>query len=332
MINKKKILITGGTGFFGSNFVKYLLKNFTPERIVIFSRDEAKQYEMQKSINNKKLKFFIGDVRDLQRLKYALKEIDIVVHAAALKHVPATEYNPTECIKTNILGAQNVIDSSIDYSSSVKKVLAISTDKAVNPINIYGASKLAADKLFIAANNYKGKKDVKFSVVRYGNVLESRGSVIPFFLDLKKKQSKYLPVTHEDMTRFFISIEDGIKFVIQGINNMLGGEIFVPKIPSFKIMDLAKAIYPQGKIKIVGIRPGEKIHESLISEDEFKNVINFKKYFVITPSINFFSKKFNLYIKNNKEIGKNFSKAFSYNSRDNENFLDILRIKKILKL
>ena len=193
---------------------------------------------MQKLMKNKKLKFFIGDVRDLDRLKYALREVDIVVHAAALKHVPATEYNPTECIKTNILGAQNIIDATIDYNSNVKKVVALSTDKAVNPVNIYGASKLAADKLFVAANNYKGKKNIKFSVIRYGNVLESRGSVIPFFLELKKNGSKYLPVTHKDMTRFFITIEDGIKFVIQGINNMCGGEIFIPKIPSFKIIDL----------------------------------------------------------------------------------------------
>jgi len=331
MLNKKRILITGGTGFFGTNFAKYLLKHYSPERIIIFSRDESKQYEMQKLMKNKKLKFFIGDVRDLDRLKYALREVDIVVHAAALKHVPATEYNPTECIKTNILGAQNIIDATIDYNSNVKKVVALSTDKAVNPVNIYGASKLAADKLFVAANNYKGKKNIKFSVIRYGNVLESRGSVIPFFLELKKNGSKYLPVTHKDMTRFFITIEDGIKFVIQGINNMCGGEIFIPKIPSFKIIDLAKAIHPKAKIKIVGVRSGEKIHETLLSEDEFENIIEFKKYFTIVPKTFSFSKKKDLFYKNiNNEIGKKIQKSFSYSSKNNRDFLDISGIKKLL--
>ena len=331
MLNKKRILITGGTGFFGTNFAKYLLKYYSPEKIIIFSRDETKQYEMEKLIKNKKLKFFIGDVRDLDRLKYALREVDIVVHAAALKHVPATEYNPTECIKTNILGAQNIIDATIDYNSNVKKVVALSTDKAVNPVNIYGASKLAADKLFVAANNYKGKKNIKFSVIRYGNVLESRGSVIPFFLELKKNGSKYLPVTHKDMTRFFITIEDGIKFVIQGINNMCGGEIFIPKIPSFKIIDLAKAIHPKAKIKIVGVRSGEKIHETLLSEDEFENIIEFKKYFTIVPKIGPFGKKLDLFYKNiNNEIGKKIQNSFSYNSKNNRDFLDISGIKKYL--
>ena len=331
MLNKKKILITGGTGFFGTNFAKYLLKHYSPERIIIFSRDESKQYEMQKLMKNKKLKFFIGDVRDLDRLKYALREVDIVVHAAALKHVPATEYNPTECIKTNILGAQNIIDATIDYNSNVKKVVALSTDKAVNPVNIYGASKLAADKLFVAANNYKGKKNIKFSVIRYGNVLESRGSVIPLFLELKKNGSKYLPVTHKDMTRFFITIEDGIKFVIQGINNMCGGEIFIPKIPSFKIIDLAKAIHPKAKIKIVGVRSGEKIHETLLSEDEFENIIEFKKYFTIVPKTGSLSKKLDLFYKNiNNEIGKKIQNSFSYSSKNNRDFLDVSGIKKLL--
>jgi UDP-N-acetylglucosamine 4,6-dehydratase/5-epimerase len=332
MINNKKILITGGTGFFGQNFTDYLLKNFKPKHIIIFSRDEAKQYYMQQKFRDKRVKFFIGDVRDVNRLIHAFRDIDIVVHAAALKHVPATEYNPSECIKTNVSGSQNIIDAALSGDSSVKKVIAISTDKAVNPINIYGASKLAADKLFISSNNFKGKKDIKFSVVRYGNVFESRGSVIPFFMELEKEGKKSFPITDVNMTRFFISIEDGIKQVVNSIFNSQGGEIFIPKMPSLKITDLAKAINPNMKIKITGIRPGEKLHETLISLDNPDKIIEFKNYYTILPTINLFLKNQKSYFKNYlNEKGKLLNHSVEYNSFNNPNYYTIKEVKKFLQ-
>ena len=332
MINNKKILITGGTGFFGQRFTSYLLKNFKPKKILIFSRDEAKQYYMQQKFRDKRVKYFIGDVRDRNRLIHAFRDIDIVVHAAALKHVPATEYNPGECIKTNVFGSQNIIDAALSSDSSVKKVIAISTDKAVNPINIYGASKLAADKLFISSNNFRGKKDIKFSVVRYGNVFESRGSVIPFFMELEKEGKKNFPITDINMTRFFISIEDGIKKVIHSIINSQGGEIFVPKMPSLKITDLAKAINPNMKIKIIGTRPGEKLHETLISLDNPDKIVEFKDYYTILPTINLFLNDQKLYFKNHlNEKGKLLDHSVDYNSFNNPNYYTINDIKKFLR-
>lgn len=331
MFNNKSILITGGTGFFGSNFVSYLYKNYKPKRVVIFSRDEAKQYEMNSRYSKSKykgLKFFIGDVRDEDRLSLAFKDIDFVVHAAALKHVPAAEYNPIECIKTNIYGAQNVITAAL--KSKVKKVIALSTDKAANPINIYGATKLASDKLFVAANNLVGKGDLRFSIVRYGNVFNSRGSVVPYFKSLIKSGEKLLPVTNENMTRFFISIEEGIKFVINSFKRMDGGEIFIPKIPSINILDLAKAM--STKYKIIGIRPGEKINEILCPSDDSHLTIEFQDHFVIAPSIKFYDKKKDYKTNKLNEKGKLVPVGFEYHSGNNNNFLSIPQIKKLVSI
>lgn len=285
MLNYKSILITGGTGSFGKKFVETILKKF-PEvkRVVIYSRDELKQYEMSLAYPEDKypqVRFFIGDVRDLARLKRACEGIDVIIHTAALKQVPAAEYNPDEFIKTNIGGAQNVIDASL--ATDVRVVVALSTDKACAPINLYGATKLVSDKLFVAANNIKGKRDLRFSAVRYGNVMGSRGSVIPFFLN--KAKEGILPITHFEMTRFNISLEDGVAMVLWAIENALGGEIFVPKIPSYKIETIARAIAPNAKLVDVGIRPGEKLHEEMISESDSYNTIEFEKYFAILPTV-----------------------------------------------
>ncbi len=261
-LNNKSILITGGTGSFGKKFTKTILSNYKPKKIIIYSRDELKQYEMEQLFSKKEnelIRYFIGDVRDSERLKMAMKNVDVVIHAAALKHVPAGEYNPMETVKTNIIGGQNVIDAAINCS--VKKVIALSTDKAANPINLYGASKLASDKLFVAANNLLGDSDSVFSVVRYGNVVGSRGSVVPFFNSLIDNNSKFLPITDKRMTRFWITLQEGVNFVLKNLERMHGGEIFVPKIPSIYITDLASAMAPNLKQKIIGIRPGEKIHE-----------------------------------------------------------------------
>ncbi|MGD8811901.1 MAG: UDP-N-acetylglucosamine 4,6-dehydratase (inverting), partial [Thioalkalispiraceae bacterium] len=259
MFDNKSILITGGTGSFGHQFIKTLLENYKPRRVVVFSRDELKQFEMQQLYNSPVMRYFIGDVRDGERLMHAMRDIDYVVHAAALKQVPAAEYNPIECIKTNIYGAENVIKASID--NGVKKIVALSTDKAVNPINLYGATKLASDKLFVAANNLVGERDIKFSVVRYGNVVGSRGSVVPLFRKLIQEQADKLPITDARMTRFWISLQQGIEFVFKSFERMQGGEIFVPKIPSVRIADLAKSMAPDMDTEIIGIRPGEKLHE-----------------------------------------------------------------------
>lgn len=332
MLNNKSILITGGTGFFGKNFVSFIYKNYKPKKVIVFSRDEAKQFEMKNAFAEKKykgLKFFIGDVRDQERLVMAFDDLDYVVHAAALKHVPATEYNPIECIKTNIYGAENVIQASI--KCGVKKVIALSTDKAANPINIYGATKLAADKLFVAANNLVGKKKTRFSVVRYGNVFNSRGSVVPFFLNLIKKNVKELPVTNINMTRFVITIDEGINLVIKSLKRMSGGEIFVPKTSSLKILDLVKAIHPKNKYKIIGIRPGEKIHEILCPSDDSHLTYEFRDHYVIAPAIHFFSSK-NVFDKNQLgERGKLVKKGFEYQSGLNSQFLNVSQIKKLLR-
>jgi UDP-N-acetylglucosamine 4,6-dehydratase len=277
----KVVLITGGTGSFGKKFIQVMLKEYHPEKIIIYSRDELKQYEMQNSgINDPRLRYFIGDVRDLDRMKRAFQGVDIVVHAAALKQVPACEYNPFEAVKTNILGTENVIDAALDMG--VKKVLAISTDKAVNPVNLYGVTKLAAEKLVIQSNSYAGGRETRLSCVRYGNVVGSRGSVVPVFL--KQRASGRLTVTDERMTRFWISLEQGVHFVIRCIEQMHGGEVFVPKIPSMKVKDLAAAVAPEAEITYTGIRPGEKLHEVLISEDEARNTVEFDDMFIVQPS------------------------------------------------
>jgi len=325
-INNKSILITGGTGTFGNYFIKHLLKKYKPKKVIIFSRDELKQFEMQKIFKNKCLRFFIGDVRDYNRLKLATKDIDILIHAAALKQVPTAEYNPMECIKTNIYGAENIITVSLE--NKIKKVIALSTDKACNPVNLYGASKLAAEKLFVAANNLTGKDDIQFSIVRYGNVFGSRGSIVPLFKSKIENREYELPVTDKNMTRFFITPEDAIKFVTKCIKMMKGGETFVPKSPSFKIIDLAKSLSNKTKIKIIGIRPGEKIYETLCPPEVSHLTLSFKDHFVIKPAITFVEKNKN-YKKNGMgEIGKPVRSNFEYNSQNNSDFLSYKIIKK----
>lgn len=331
MLTDKTILVTGGTGSFGKKFIKTVLKNYNPKKIIVYSRDELKQFEMQTdpffSQYPQKIRFFIGDVRDLERLKLAMDNVDIVIHAAALKQVPAAEYNPFEAVKTNIIGGQNVIDACI--RSNVKKVIALSTDKAAAPINLYGATKLTSDKLFIAANNFRGSKDIKFSVVRYGNVMGSRGSVIPFFIE--KKKTGVLPVTDERMTRFNITLQEGVNFVLTCLDKMWGGELFVPKIPSYRILDVAKAIAPECKINIVGVRPGEKIHEEMITETDSLNTIEFKDYFVILPSILSELWEVEDFRKNsNGSEGKYCEFGFKYNSGTNDEWLSVDQIKDLI--
>ena len=318
MLNNKKILITGGTGSFGRELIQYLLKNFPKiKKLVIFSRDELKQYEMSKTYNVSKypcIRYFIGDIRDKDRIDMALKDIDYVIHAAALKQVDTAEYNPFETIKTNVVGTQNIIESCLN--NNIKKMIALSTDKAVSPFNLYGATKLCAEKLVVSADNIKGKNPIIFSIVRYGNVLGSRGSVLPAFQKQKKK--KILCITDKNMTRFNISLRESIKLVLWTLKNSKGGEIFIPKLPSIKITDLAKAVCEKCRIKIIGIRPGEKIHEELISEYESQYLYDFGKYYGILNS-------------EDKRLRKtNINTRFSYNSKDNKNYLNIAQIKKIL--
>ncbi|GAD02677.1 UDP-N-acetylglucosamine 4,6-dehydratase (inverting) [Agarivorans sp. B2Z047] len=327
MFNNKQILITGGTGSFGKKFVKLLLKEYQPKRVIIYSRDELKQYEMQQEFNQPCMRYFIGDVRDKQRITMAMRGVDFVVHAAALKQVPAAEYNPMECIKTNINGAENVIDAAL--YNNVKKVIALSTDKAANPINLYGATKLASDKLFVAANNIAGDQDTSFAVVRYGNVVGSRGSVVPFFQRLIDEGAESLPITHQDMTRFWITLEQGVQFVVDNFNRMHGGEIYVPKIPSVKIVDLAKAMAPHLATHIIGIRPGEKLHEVMCPADDSYHTFEFDDHYVIAPSISF-SSRTNDFQKNALgEGGKKVELGMEYNSLSNPHYLTIEQIKEL---
>lgn len=327
MLNGKSILITGGTGSFGKKFVETVF-NKAPDvkRVVIFSRDELKQYEMAQLYPKEKypqIRFFIGDVRDGERLKRACEGIDIIVHAAALKHVPIAEYNPMECISTNILGAENVVNAALDCG--VTNVVALSTDKACAPINLYGATKLCSDKLFVAANNMRGSRDLKFSVVRYGNVLGSRGSVVPFFLSQKSKG--VLPVTHSEMTRFNITLEEGVDMVLYAIENSWGGELFVPKIPSYKINVLTEALAPKCKVEIVGIRPGEKLHEEMISETDAFNTYDCGQYYVILPSVSLWDE--NEWAKKFKATKVPY--GFKYNSGTNSEWLSVDQLRSLVK-
>ena len=318
------ILITGGTGSFGNALTSFLQKNYKVKKIVIFSRDEFKQAQMKSKFQQKNMRFLLGDVRDIDRLKLALKEIDVVFHAAALKQVPAAEYNPMEFVKTNIHGAENVVNACI--SQKVKKIIALSTDKAANPINLYGATKLASDKIFVAANNLTGNQNTSFSVVRYGNVVGSRGSVVPYFKELIKKKSPYLPITDKKMTRFWLTLDQGVKFVINSLNVMKGREIFVPKIPSIKIIDLAKAMAPKFKLKLVGIRPGEKLHEIMCPSQSSHLTLEYNSFFIIFPDLD----TLNSYKRLNKSKGKNVKLNFEYSS-DKNKFLNIQEIKNLNK-
>jgi len=330
MFDNKTILITGGTGSFGRKYVQVLLEKYQPKRIIIFSRDELKQFEMQQEFNDSRMRYFIGDVRDIDRLNQAMNGVDYVIHAAAMKQVPAAEYNPMECIKTNIHGAENVIQSSL--KNNVKKVIALSTDKAAVPINLYGATKLASDKLFVSANNMSGGKDTRFSVVRYGNVVGSRGSVVPFFKKLAANGSRSLPITHLEMTRFWITLRQGVEFVLKNFYRMSGGEIYIPKISSIRIVDLAKSISPDVELEVVGIRPGEKLHEVMCPVDDSHLTYEFDDHFVIAPSIKFFSRKNDFATNLLNESGVLVAPGFEYHSGTNPKFLTIDEIKEMDRL
>lgn len=325
MLNDKSILITGGTGSFGKAFTKYVLENYAPKKIIIYSRDEFKQFIMQNEFKEYagKLRFFIGDVRDKERLTRAFEGVDYVIHAAAMKQVPACEYNPAEAIKTNINGAQNVIDAALD--TGVKKVVALSTDKAVNPVNLYGGTKLVSDKLFIAANAYAGNKDINFSIVRYGNVAGSRGSVIPFFNSIIKNGGAELPITDYRMTRFWISLRQGVELVIKALEEAKGGETFIAKIPSFKITDLAEAMLPGCKMPEVGIREGEKLHEIMVTVEDAPNTYEYDRHFIIYPQMVWSEKKRVI------PTGKRVEEGFSYSSDNNTEWLTVEEMKELLK-
>ncbi len=325
MFDNKSILITGGTGSFGKLYVKTLLERYSPKRLIIYSRDELKQFEMQQVYNAPCMRYFIGDVRDKERLVQAMNGVDFVIHAAALKQVPAAEYNPMECIKTNIDGAENVINAAL--ANNVEKVIALSTDKAANPINLYGATKLVSDKLFVAANNMSGGYKTLFSVVRYGNVVGSRGSVVPFFQQLINNGSDHLPITHTDMTRFWISLQAGVDFVLKNFQRMLGGEIFVPKIPSIKITDLACAMAPELEQKIVGIRPGEKLHEVMCPGEICYSTYEYPDHFVIAPAIKFSSRSNDFTQNALNEKGKAVEDGYEYNSFSNSDYMSVEQIK-----
>jgi len=330
MFNDKTILVTGGTGSFGKQYVRTILRNYGPRKLIVYSRDELKQFEMSQEFNLPCMRYFIGDVRDKDRLVQAMHGVDYVIHAAALKQVPAAEYNPMECIKTNIHGAENVIHAAL--ATEVEKVIALSTDKAANPINLYGATKLASDKLFVAANNIAGGHRTRFSVVRYGNVVGSRGSVVPLFQKLIREGADHLPITDERMTRFWITLQQGVDFVLKGFERMRGGEIFVPKIPSVRIVDLAQAMAPNLPRKIVGIRPGEKIHEVMCPADDSHLTLEFDDHFVIRPTITF-SEGGNSYSPN--KLGKTgvpAAQGFEYNSGRNEHFLSVPEIVRFNEL
>lgn len=323
MFDGKSILVTGGTGSFGRHFIREVLKNYQPARVIVFSRDELKQYEMAQEFTDKSMRFFIGDVRDKSRLKTAFVDVDFVVHAAALKHVSAAEYNPMECIKTNVLGGQNVIEAAIEQK--VKQVVALSTDKAANPINLYGASKLASDKLFVAANNIAGRQGTRFSVVRYGNVAGSRGSVLQLFDRLVKEGKTQLPVTDNRMTRFWLPLSQGVDITLKAFQRMKGGEIFVPKIPSIRIVDLVKSMGENIDYELVGIRPGEKLHEVMITEENSRQTFEFDDHYVITPAIVFFE-DVNYAINKLGEQGQAVDESFEYHSGNNPEFLSINEI------
>lgn len=326
MFNGKTILITGGTGSFGKKYVQTLLSRFMPRRIVIYSRDELKQFEMGQEFNDPCMRYMIGDVRDKERLIQACDGVDYIIHAAALKQVPAAEYNPMECINTNIRGAENVIHAAL--ACGVEKVIALSTDKAANPINLYGATKLASDKLFVAANNMVGTRKTRFAVVRYGNVVGSRGSVVPFFEKLMANGAEYLPITDADMTRFWISLQQGVDFVLKNFERMHGGEVFVPKIPSVRIPDLAEAIAPNMEQRVIGIRPGEKLHEIMCPGDDSHLTFEFGDHYVLSPSIKFYDAD-HTYDKNRLgEIGKPVERGFEYNSGTNSHFLTVEEIRE----
>ena len=315
----KTILVTGGTGSFGKKFIKTIL-SYDVKKVIVFSRDELKQYEMKQEYTDKRMRFFIGDVRDKERLYRAFDGVDYVIHAAAMKHVDACEYNPFEAIKTNINGAENIIEAAIDRG--VQKVIALSTDKACSPINLYGATKLASDKLFIAANSYVGEKNTSFSVVRYGNVVGSRGSVVPFFKKMRK--TGVIPITDKRMTRFWITLDQGVQFVIDSLKRMHGGELFVPKIPSMRVVDLAKAIAPECEIKYVGIRPGEKLHEAMISIDDARRTLDMGDYYIIQPEFPWWNKE-------NVHEGKPLEDGFSYESNTNSEWLTVEELRNLIE-
>lgn len=324
MFNGKSIFISGGTGSFGRNFIRRLLEQYQPKRVVVFSRDELKQYEMQQTFNAPCMRYFLGDVRDADRLRQAMRGIDYVVHAAALKQVPAAEYNPTECIRTNVNGAENIIAAAID--NGVTKVVALSTDKAASPINLYGATKLLSDKLFVAANNIAGEQQTRFAVVRYGNVAGSRGSVVPFFSKLIAEGATELPITDERMTRFWITLDHGVQFVLDSLARMHGGEVFVPKIPSIRIVDLALGMAGHLPHKNVGIRPGEKLHELMVPLDDARMTIEFADHYTIQPSIRFTSVDVDFALDNLGECGKPVAEDFEYRSDTNPHFLSVDQI------
>ncbi len=330
MFDKKNIFITGGTGSFGKHFIRKVLKDYSPNKVVVFSRDELKQFEMQSEFNASCMRYFLGDVRDGERLLEATRGIDVLIHAAALKQVPAAEYNPMECVKTNVHGAQNVIKAAL--ANNVENVVALSTDKAAAPINLYGATKLASDKLFVAANNITGDRKTKFSVVRYGNVVGSRGSVVPFFLKLINEDASFLPITDKDMTRFWITLDQGVEFVIKTINRMHGGEVFIPKIPSVRITDLAEAMAPNIEVEVIGIRPGEKLHEVMCPKDDSHLTLEFDSHYVIKPSFTFEDSAIDYSTTLLKEKGTPVSAGFEYNSETNPHFLSIDEISQINNL
>ena len=325
MFDDKTILLTGGTGSFGNEFTRRILDSYKLRRLIVYSRDELKQYEMGQRFSHPCMRYFLGDVRDPERLKLAMRDVDYVVHAAALKQVPAAEYNPMECIKTNVHGAENVIMAAIECG--VRNVVALSTDKAANPINLYGASKLASDKLFVAANNIAGGHGTRFSVVRYGNVVGSRGSVVPYFAQLIESGADALPITHPDMTRFWITLSQGIDFVLAAFRRMVGGELFVPKIPSVRITDLARSMAPDMPTKIIGIRPGEKLHETMCPRDDAHLTIEFDDHFVIRPSIRFHSAEIDYLNNRAGESGSPVAEEFEYSSGNNPHFLGIEEIR-----
>jgi UDP-N-acetylglucosamine 4,6-dehydratase len=326
MFNDASVLITGGTGSFGKWCVKTLLQRYRPNRLIIYSRDELKQFEMVQEFDAPCMRYFLGDVRDYDRLQQAMRGVNYVIHAAALKQVPAAEYNPMECVKTNIHGAENVIRAALD--NDVNKVIALSTDKAANPINLYGATKLASDKLFVAANNVAGGHRTRFAVVRYGNVVGSRGSVVPFFKKLIEDGKDYLPITDERMTRFWITLDQGLEFVLKNFERMRGGEIFVPKIPSVRIVDLARAMAPDLPTKVVGIRPGEKIHEVMCPADDSHLTLAFDDHYVIQPSIVFHAEDMTYERNMLGETGRAVEQGFEYNSGINPHFLELDEIRE----